>query len=140
MNELITNIITKFGIPESVAKMAVGLILGNMQSAAPAELCKQLFDKLPGASNLVEEAQQSADNQEGGGLASMVTAGLGSVMPGEAGDIMKTLSSLQAAGLDSSQVKNIGDEVIGFAKEKAGDDLVSQIVGQVPGLDKILNA
>ena len=140
MNELISNIIAKFGLPEQVAKMAVGLILGNLQSSGPADLCKQLFDKLPGASALVEEAQQSAKAQEGGGgLAGMVSAGLGAVMPGEASGIMKTLSSLQAAGVDASQVKNIGDEVLNFAREKAGDDLVGQIVSQVPGLDKLLN-
>ena len=41
-------------------------------------------------------------------------------------------------GLDPSQIKEVGGEVLGFAKEKGGADLVDQITSSIPGLEKFL--
>ena len=44
------------------------------------------------------------------------------------------VSRLQAQGLSMSQIKSLGTEVLRYAKEKAGDQLVREAAGSIPGL------
>ena len=59
-----------------------------------------------------------------GGFASMM--GMGA---------MGALSELTSAGLSMNQVQVVTKEVIDYARAKAGEDVVGQIVGSIPGLD-----
>ena len=44
------------------------------------------------------------------------------------------VGKLQAAGLGMAEIKAAGSEVLAFAREKAGDDLVRDVAGSIPGL------
>lgn len=135
MEQLIANIAAKMGISEELSQKAVSLVLSLVQSQGDSGLVGQLFDKMPGASDLAEKGTSalSADSG-GGGLMGMV----GGMLGGGAGDIMKAVSQLQADGLDTSKIKELGGEVLNHAKEQGGDDLVDQITSSIPGLDKLL--
>jgi hypothetical protein len=50
------------------------------------------------------------------------------------GGPLAAVSKLQAAGLDMGQIKTLGVETLSYAKEKAGEDLVRQVAGSIPGL------
>jgi hypothetical protein len=43
-----------------------------------------------------------------------------------------------AAGLDMGQVQTVTKEVIAYAREKAGEDTVGEIVGSIPGLGQFV--
>jgi hypothetical protein len=120
MDELIQRLVTNVGIGQDVAKKAVGIILDFLKKEGPPDRVQELMNLLPGAEALQQEAAQS-----GGGMFSM-------------GGLMGAGSRMMAAGLSMGQVQSVTRELIGFAREKAGDDAIGEIVGAVPGLNQFI--
>lgn len=129
MEDLIKRIVEKTGIDEELAEQSVGIILRFLNKDGPSELVGQVIDAIPGARALVEsEGERKGGGGLLGGLAGMV-GGMGA---------MGALNELTNAGLDMSQVQSVTKEVVAFAKEKAGDDLVDEIIGAIPGLSQVV--
>ncbi len=135
MQDLIINIASKMGIDETLAQKAVSIVLSLVQSQGDDGLVGQLFDKIPGAEALATAGTSAIENGDGGGG---LMGKLGGMLGGGAGDIMAAVAQLKSDGLDPSQIKEVGGQVLDFAKEKGGDDLVDQITSSIPGLDKFL--
>jgi len=68
------------------------------------------------------EAQQAADTGGGFGMGGLMGAG----------------TKLMAAGLSMGQVQGVTKEVMAFSREKAGEDVVGEIVGSIPGLSQFI--
>ena len=135
MEELITNIASKVGIDEALAQKAVSIVLSLVQSQGDDSVVGQLFDKMPGAADLASSGSSALESGNGGGgLMGMV----GGLLGGSGGEIMSALSQLQSDGLETGQIKDIGGEVLNYAKEQGGEDLVEKLTGSIPGLDKFL--
>lgn len=130
MDELINRIIAAAGIDEDLARNAVGIILGFLDKEGPEDKMQMIFDALPGAAELVAARAEAGS---GGGL----LGGLGSMMGGGMG-AMAALSELNSAGLDMGGVQSVAKELISYAKEKAGDDVVDEVVSKIPGLSQVL--
>lgn len=128
MEELIGRIAANVGIDEGLARNAVGIILNFLNKEAPADKMQTLLAAIPGAGDMVESSGESS-----GGLGGM----LGGMMGGMGG-AMAAMNELTSAGLDMGQVQSVTREVVGYAKEKAGDDIVDQIVGNIPGLSQFV--
>ena len=54
------------------------------------------------------------------------------------GGPLAAVSKLQAAGLSMAQIKTLGKETLGYAREKAGDDLVKDVANSIPGISGYL--
>jgi hypothetical protein len=54
------------------------------------------------------------------------------------GGIMGVGTKLMAAGLGMSQMQSVTKEIIAYAREKAGEDAVGEIVGSIPGLGQFI--
>ncbi|WP_422038141.1 DUF2780 domain-containing protein [Roseibium sp.] len=130
MEELINRIMAAAGIDQELATNAVGIILSFLKKEGPEDKMQLIFDALPGAADLVS-ARESAGS--GGGLLS----GLGSMMGGSMG-AMGALSELNSAGLDMGGVQSVVKELVSYAKEKAGDDVVDEVISQIPGLNQVV--
>ena len=117
MEELIGRLVANVGVDRTTAEKAVGIILQFLMKAGPAGKVQTLIDKLPGASAAIKAAPP--DSNSGG-------------MFGDG--IMAAGSRMMAAGLSMSQVQAVTRETIGYAREKAGEDAVGEIVGAIPGL------
>ncbi|ERP94141.1 hypothetical protein Q669_04525 [Labrenzia sp. C1B10] len=130
MDELIQRIMAAAGIEEDVAKNAIGIILGFLNREGPEDKMQLIFDALPGAKDLVDARAEAGS---GGGFLS----GLGSMMGGGMG-AMAALNELTNAGLDMDGVQSVVKELVSYAKEKAGDDVVNEVVSQIPGLSQIV--
>ncbi len=130
MEELIARVMASAGIDESIATNAVGIILGFLQKEGPEDKMQLIFDALPGAADLVAAREQEGS---GGGL----LGGLGGMMGGGMG-AMAALNELTSAGLDMDGVQSVAKELISFAKEKAGDDVVDDVISNIPGLSQIV--
>ena len=50
------------------------------------------------------------------------------------GGIMGVGTKLMAIGLGMDQMQSVTREIIAFARERLGEDTVSEIVGSIPGL------
>ncbi|WP_289033119.1 DUF2780 domain-containing protein [uncultured Roseibium sp.] len=129
MEELITRIVSATGISEDVARNAVAIILKFLNKDGPAEQMQQIFDALPGAAELVTERE--ADSKGGGLL-----GGLGGMVPGMSA--MGALNELTSEGLGMSEVQSVVRQLVGYAKEKAGDDAVDEVISKIPGLSQIV--
>lgn len=130
MEELIKRVMAAADIDEDVSKNAIGIILGFLNKEGPDDKMQLIFDALPGAADLVAEREQ---NSGGGGL----LGGLGSMMGGGMG-AMAALNELTNAGLDMNGVQSVVKELVSYAKEKAGEDVVDEVISQIPGLSQIV--
>lgn len=119
MEELISRIVANVGIDEELAKKAVGIILQLVKSEGPADKVSELFAALPGAAEFADE--------HGGG-------GGGGLMGAFGGGAMAALGKLQSSGMGMGDIQAAGKEVIGYAKENAGEELVGDVIGSIPGL------
>ena len=139
MEELIQRIVTSVGIPESLAKTAVGMILNMFQKEGDAGAVASLMNALPGSGDLASAAASASTESEGdsgGGLGGLMGAAAG--MLGGGGGAMALVGQLTGAGLSMDQAKGVGGELMNFATEKAGADVVAQVAKSIPGLDKLL--
>ncbi|GAA0772891.1 DUF2267 domain-containing protein [Roseibium denhamense] len=130
MEELTNRISAKADIAADTAEQAIAIILEFLKKEGGEEKMQQIFDALPGAQALVEAREQA---KSGGGL----LGGLGNMMGGMMG-AMATLNELKGVGLDMGEIQSVVKELISYAKEKAGDEVVDDVVSQIPGLSQII--
>jgi hypothetical protein len=116
MDELVGRLVANVGVDRAVAEKAVGIILAFLLKEGPSDKVQALIDQMPG----VDAAVQAATN--GGGM----------------GGIMGVGTKLMAAGLGMGQMQGVTREIIGYAREKAGEDTVGEIVGSIPGLGQFI--
>jgi hypothetical protein len=120
MDELVGRLVANVGIDRPTAEKAVGIILGFLRKEGPPERVQALIDGMPGAEALIESQQA-----DGGGMFAM-------------GGVMGVGTKLMGAGLSMGQVQAVTKEIIGYAREKAGDDSVGEIVAAIPGLSQFV--
>jgi hypothetical protein len=118
MEELVARLVANVGVDKAAAEKSVGIILDFLRKEGPADKVQALIDKLPGAEALLK-AQEGSD--AGGGMFAM-------------GGVMGAGTKMMAAGLSMGQVQGVTKETIAYAREKAGEDAIGEIVGSIPGL------
>jgi hypothetical protein len=122
MDELIARLAANVGLDTAAAEKAIGIIFEFLHKEGPADKVQALLDRMPGAQALLQAQEAS---EAGGGLFAM-------------GGLMGAGTKLMAAGLSMSQVQGVTREVIAFAREKAGEDAVGEVVGAIPGLSQFV--
>ena len=125
MQELIKRVVDKTGLGEAKAEKAVGIVLSLIKAQGDQRKVGELFARLPGADELA--ARHGGDGARGGGLFGLLGGGL-------MGGPLAAVAKLQAAGLSMEEIKSLGQEVLSYAREKAGDDLVRDVAGSIPVL------
>ncbi len=120
MDELISRLVANVGVDRATAEKAVTIVLDFLRKEGPADKVQALIDRLPGAGALL----QGADTASGGMFAM--------------GGIMGAGTKLMSAGLSMGQVQGVTREIIAYAREKAGEDAVGEIVGAIPGLSQLV--
>ena len=121
MEELITRVAQGAGIGEDTARSAVGAVLAFLKKEGPTEQIAKVFENLSGAEAL------AAEQEGGGGLMGMFSGG-----------VMGLGTKLMGMGLGMDEMKSVGREIIGYAKEKAGEDDMNAIVAAIPGLSQFV--
>jgi hypothetical protein len=118
MDELLDRLVAKVGIDRGVAEKAVGIILAFLLKEGPSDKVQALINQMPGAQAVME----TAGTEGGFGM----------------GGIMGVGTKLMAAGLSMDQMQGVTREIIAYAREKAGEDTVGEIVGSIPGLGQFV--
>ena len=126
MEELITRIVSNVGVDEATAHQAVRIILSFLYQQGDREKVTTLAGKIAGAAEYIEASEDDS---------SATLGGLGGLMGGGA---MEVLGKLQALGLGMGQIQGVTKETVAFAREKAGADIVNDIVGSIPGLGQFV--
>lgn len=125
MDELIARLTDAAGIDQNTAQKAIEIILGFLKQSGPGDKVQQLLAAIPGA----EDAVAGVDGGGGGGI----LGGMGGMM-----GAMGAMNQLTSAGLNTGQVQLVAREIVGFAREKAGDDVVDEVVSSIPGLSQFV--
>jgi hypothetical protein len=123
MDDLIARLVANVGVDRTAAEKAVGIILEFLQKEGPTDKVEALMRRLPGAQELL---RARAGSDVGGDAAFAM------------GGIMGAGTRLMGAGLNMAQVQGVTREVIAYAREKAGEDAVGEIVGAIPGLSQFV--
>ncbi len=118
MDELIGRLVADVGVDRTAAETAVGIMLDFLAKEGPADKIELLMAKLPGA----EALKQKAASAGGSGMGGVMGAGM----------------SMMSAGLSMGQVQGVTRSFIAFAREKAGEDAVGEIVAAIPGLSQFV--
>jgi len=126
MDELINRIVTNVGVDAATARNAVRIILSFLYQQGDREKVTALASKIPGADEFIEASEDDSAGTLGG---------LGGLMGGGA---MAVLGKLQGIGLGMGQIQAVTKETVSFAREKAGDEIVNDIVGSIPGLGQFV--
>lgn len=117
MDELLGLIESNVGIDRETAQKAVEIIIGFLKQAGPEDKVAELMDKLPGA--------DAIETPEGGGMGGMMAA-------------MAAFNSLTAAGLDMGEIQGVTRQLVAYAKQHAGDELVDEVIGSIPGISQFV--
>ncbi len=138
MEELIQRIVSSVGIDEGLAKTAIGIILNMFQKEGDAGAVASLMNAMPGAGDLASAAANavSEGGDSGGGLGGLM--GAAASMLGGDSPVMGMVGDLTGAGLSIDQAKGVGTELMNFATEKAGGDVIAKVASSIPGLDQLL--
>ena len=124
MDELIARLTAAAGIDAETAQKAIGMILAFLRKEAPGDAVESMISQTPCAEDAIATAG-------GGG----VMGALGGMM---GGGVMALGGQLMGAGLDMGQIQTVGRELFAFGREKAGEDKMGEIIGQVPGLSQFV--
>jgi len=120
MDELIARLVANTGVDRTAAEKAVGIIFDFLHKEGPPDKVQTLVDRIPGAQAAMETAAA-----EGGGMFGM-------------GGLMGAGTRMMSVGLSMGQVQGVAREVLAYAREKAGEDAVGEVVGAVPGLSQFI--
>ncbi len=130
MEELIARVAAKAGLPADQASRAINLVLAFLKREAPGEF-GELQQYFPEAERAVTAGE--ADNPKAGGL----MGGLMNMIGG-GGGLMSLASQLTGIGLSTGEMTSVGREIFAFARDRAGDERVSQVAHAIPGLSQLL--
>ena len=132
MNELVTRVAENVGIDPATAEKAIGMMLGFLQREAADGPVAKMIEAIPGAEALV--AQYNGEGTGGGGglLGGLLNA------VGAGGGVKALGQQLMSQGLGMAEITSLAKETIGYAKEKAGAEVVDEVVASVPGLSQFV--
>jgi hypothetical protein len=126
MDELINRITANVGVDADTARAAVRIILSFLAQQGDKDKVTALAKSIPGADQYIETTEDDSASLLGG---------LGGLMGGGA---MAVLGKLQGIGLGMGQIQAVTKETVGFAREKAGSDIVDDIIASIPGLSQFV--
>ena len=121
MDELVERLVANVGVSRTAAEQSIGIILDFLKKEGPPEQVQALLDSLPGSEAALQAAQTG---EEGGGMFMSGVMGAGTRM--------------MAVGLSMDQVQGVTRETIAYARERAGEDTVGEIVAAIPGLGQFV--
>jgi len=131
MDQIVSAIAQKLGIPEAIVRSGLAVVLNFLKQKAGGTEVGALFNMIPGANDL---ANAPAPDAGGGGLLGNLIGSVSSMFGGQAADVGKAVAGLENAGLKTEQIAPFVQTFIGEAKKVAGEDTVNNVLASVPAL------
>ncbi|TWU60593.1 hypothetical protein Poly51_08710 [Rubripirellula tenax] len=141
MDELIAQLTSKLGIDESVANAATGKAMALVKQHAGDELFGKIASAIPGAVESAATGASDAGSDAASGGAGMLgkLAGMASsALGGSAGGGLELGAALTGAGLEPDKMGGFVSMIVGFLKEKAGAEVMDQVMAKFPMLKTLL--
>jgi hypothetical protein len=135
MDNLIARVATAADVTPDIARQAVSLIVDFIEREAPRDAVDKLLGKAPALNAIVASGRGTGGEGMGGTVKGLMGVA-GGAMGG--GGIMALGSQLMGLGLGMGEMQTIGKEVFAYAREVAGDDVVGEIAGAIPGVSQFI--
>ena len=137
IEQLVSQIATKVGIPESMARQGVGVVMGMLKKDGDPGAVGKLFGQIPGAEALATE-YEGAGAKATGGVGGLIGK-VGGMLGGSAGSKMSALAAFQQTGLTPEQGKAMIPVAKDFLAEHADEATVRSALASVPALKGFVN-
>jgi hypothetical protein len=131
MDQIVTAIAQRLGIPEAVVRSGLGVLLNFLKQKAGGSELGALLNQIPGASDL---ANAPAPNAGGGNLVGNLIGSVSSLFGGQTAAVGQAVAGLENAGIKTEQIAPFVESFIGEAKKVAGEDTVNNLLSSVPAL------
>lgn len=132
MDQIVTAIAQKLGIPEAVVRSGLGVLLNFLKQKAGGSEFGALLNMIPGANDLANAP--APDAAGGGNVFGNLIGSVTSMFGGQTADIGKAVAGLENAGIKTEQIAPFVENFIGEAKKVAGEDTVNNLLQSVPAL------
>ena len=133
MDQIVTAIAQKLGIPEAVVRSGLGALLNFLKQKAGGSELGAVLNMIPGANDLANAPAPDASGGGGNMLGNLI-GGVSSLFGGQTADIGKAVAGLENAGIKTEQIAPFVESFIGEAKKVAGEDNVNNLLSSVPAL------
>ncbi len=134
MDELIKQLTSQIGIDSSTANQAVGTVMSLLKKEGGDDLFSKIAAAIPGAQAAADTTPAPTESAGGGGLLGSVMGMLG----GSAGKGLALAAALKGLGISEDKLASFASIVIDFIKQKAGPDVVNQLIAKLPMLKAML--
>jgi uncharacterized protein VcgC/VcgE DUF2780 len=133
MDQIVTAIAQKLGIPEAVVRSGLGVLLNFLKQKAGGSELGAVLNMIPGANDLANAPAPDASGGSGNMLGNLIGS-VSSLFGGQTADIGKAVAGLENAGIKTEQIAPFVESFIGEAKKVAGEDNVNNLLSSVPAL------
>lgn len=132
MDQIVTAIAQKLGIPEAVVRSGLAVLLNFLKQKAGGSELGAVLNMIPGANDLANAPAPDAGG--GGNLLGNLIGSVSSMFGGQTAEIGKVAAGLENAGVKPEQMAPFVQSFIGEAKKVAGEDTVNNLLSSVPAL------
>lgn len=137
MNQIITLLSQKLGLPEETVKSGLATILRLLKEKASGSDFEKLIDLIPGAADLLATTPAPAASDASGLLGGILGAA-GGLLGGQAGDAAKALSAFQAAGVPVDKIAPLARGFFEQLQTSGGGELTEKLMETIPALKAML--
>lgn len=116
MEELVRRVMRTANVDAEAAQRVIEVELAFLKDQGPDEKVEEMLRRIPGGA--------AVPTPEEGSFGGMMGA-------------MSAFSTLRSLGLDMTEIRNATKELLAFAKQHAGEELVDDIVASIPLLNQV---
>jgi len=137
MNQIITLLSQKLGLPEETVKSGLATILRLLKEKTTGSDFEKLIALIPGAADLLASAPAPASS-DASGLLSGILGAAGGLLGGQAADAAKALSAFQAAGVPVDKIAPLARGFFDQIQASGGAELTDKLMESIPALKAML--
>jgi hypothetical protein len=137
VDELVRRTAALPGFDADKAQRSVSIVLTKINTHMPSGLSASFFAAIPGSDLLVDEFD-FAPNALPGGLGGMVMSALGNLLGDHGNILIETYAELEREGVSLTEARAFGVTFAEYAHERAGKELLGEMVQAAPGLGDAL--
>lgn len=138
MDELIAQLTAKLGIDSGVAESASQKAMAMVKEHAGDDLFAKISAAIPGADQAAAASVSETPAEGGGGMLGKLASMASSKLAGDAGGGLEMGAALASAGIQTDQIGGFVTTIIDFIRDKAGDQVMDQVLDKFPMLKTLM--
>ena len=134
MDDIIKSLSEKLALPEATVRSAVEALLALIKDKTSEADFGKFVGLIPGCQDLISQIPKVATGAPGG------LGGLFGMLGGQAADLAKASSALQAAGVPADKILPLAREFFEKAQEAVGPEVFEEMSKSFPILKSLLKS